>query len=171
MLETKAEMKLNGRSARGSESRLHDGRVSFEEGRAPIVFGEGSAFNVPEAIRLSDPEHSYSYIAYTSGGKDLRSEYDDAVYRRGFQPVKRSSHPLLGRSLVDSPFGRQDDDDLQKVGGQILMKRPIEVAKAEEEYYSERVARQNYIRNMHANANPGTPRIMDDNRMFGGIPI
>lgn len=157
---------LVGRASRSSERRIHESRSADERTRAPIVFGEGSAFNVPSAVRESDPEHSYSYIAYSSGGKDLRQEYEDAVYRRGFQPVKRSSHPLLNRNMVDSPFGREEDDDLIKYGGQILMKRPVETAKAEDDFYNERNARQNYIRELHSNSNPGSPKVIQDERRW-----
>ena len=76
-----SESRLTTRTSRNAESRVHDGRISEESGRTPIVFGEGTAFNVPEAVRLSDPEHAYAYVPYHSGGVDLRHEYEDACYR------------------------------------------------------------------------------------------
>lgn len=158
--------KLSGRSPRASEGRVHDSRSGEEGGRKPIRYSEGSAFNVPEAIRVSDPEHSYAYIPYHSGGKDLTNEYDDAIYRRGFMPVKRSSHPLLKRNQIDSPFARQEEDDLIKYGGQILMKRTLEDKQSEDDFYNERNARQNYIRELHSNSNPGSPKIFQDERKY-----
>lgn len=161
-----SESRLTTRTSRNAESRVHDGRISEESGRTPIVFGEGTAFNVPEAVRLSDPEHAYAYVPYHSGGVDLRHEYEDAVYRRGFQPVKRSSHPLLKRNMVDSPFAREEDDDLIKYGGQVLMKRTVEMQKAEERFYDEQNSRQNYIRELHSNQNLGAPKIFQDERKW-----
>lgn len=165
-----SELKTNSRASRSSESRLHEGRIA-EIADRPILKFESSGFNVPEAVRESDPEHEYCYVAYHSGGVDLRQQYEDAVYHRGYQPVKRSAHPLLKKNIVDSPFARSEDDDLIKYGGQILMKRPIEVAEQEQSYFNERDVRQNYIRELHTNANPNAPRLIQDERRWGNRVI
>lgn len=160
------EFKVGSRASRASESRAHDSRDT--EKRPAIVFEEGSAFNVPESIRLSDPEHAYGYVPYQSGGVDLKHQYEDAVYRRGYMPVKRSSHPLLSRNMIDSPFAPEAEDDLVKVKGHVLMKRTQEMEKAESDFYEERNARQNYIREMHSQAagNPSAPRMFEDSRRY-----
>lgn len=164
-----SELKTNSntRASRSSESRLHEGRIAEIADRPILTFGENSGFNVPAQVRESDPEHEYCYVAYHSGGTDLRQQYEDAVYHRGYQPVKRSMHPLLKKNIVDSPFARAEDDDLIKYGGQILMKRPVEVAEQENSFFNERDIRQNYIRDLHTNSNPNAPRLIQDERRWG----
>lgn len=161
-----SDFKTSSRTSRSSDLRSHDGRVSISGTRAPVSFATGSRFNVPKEVIESDPDHSYEYIAYQSGGVDLTSEYDEAVYRRGFAPVERSQHPTLSRNDIANPFGKKQEDNLVKQGGQILMKRPIEVKKAEDDFFNEFTARQNYIKQMHSNRDPGSTKMLADERSW-----
>lgn len=157
------EVKIGSRASRSSENRFSQGRS--KDNRPFITFGDGSKFNVPKEVIESDPEHSYHFVPYQSGGDDLINEYEDAIYGRGMMPVKCSEHPSLRRHVVDGPFKRSDDD-LYKIGGQILMKRPKEIDKAEQAYFDERNSRDEYIRSLHSNVNPGSPKMFQDERRW-----
>lgn len=151
------------RLSRATEKRSYESRVT--ESRAPITFSEGSGFNVPAHIRESDPNHSYAYIPYICAGKELEHEYSDAIFNRGFQPVKATDHPSLSRRYHMSPFAERKDDDLIKMGGQVLMKRPLEYKQAEDRVFDEKIARDNYIRKMHSQ-NANDPRLFIDDRSY-----
>lgn len=152
------------RLSRATEKRSYESRVT--ETRAPIVYSDVSGFNVPAHIRENDPDHSYAYIPYVCAGKELEHEYSDAIFNRGFQPVKASEHPILSRRYHLSPFAQKKDDELIKHGGQVLMKRPTEYKKAEDNIFDEKIARDNYIRKMHSQ-NANDPRLFVDDRTYG----
>jgi len=146
-----------------------DENKNYVNRRAPITVARGSFFNVPREVLDSDPDHSYSFIPYYSGGQELLEVYEEAVHVDGFRPVKRSSHPLLKRQTVETPFSRKEDDDLVKVGGQILMKRPIEY-KIEDDKNDEALIRaQDAMKEMHRSDNMGVTRVINDTRSFGPI--
>lgn len=149
---------------RSLDNRAHESRVT--EARPAIMFSEGSGFNVPEAIRLGDPDHRYAYIPYVCAGKELEHEYSDAIFNRGFEPVRASDHPTLSRRYAMSPFAERKDDDLIKLGGQVLMKRHIDNARQEDSRFDEKIARDNYIRKMHSQ-NANDPRLFIDDRNNG----
>jgi hypothetical protein len=154
------------RKPRASDARVNENK-NFVQRRAPITIGTGSFFNVPQEILRSDPDHSYSFIPYHSGGRELLEEYEEAVYVDGFVPVKRSSHPLLKRNAVETPFSRKEEDDLVKVGGQILMKRPIEYKIEQDKVQDMHIRAQEAIKDMHRSDNMGVTRVINDTRTFG----
>lgn len=164
MAKSIIKRKMSVRASRATESHSYEGRVTEE--RPPIVFSENSRFNVPQAIKDADPLHSYSYIAYMSGGTEKRDEYYDAIHRRYFKPVRASENPILARRYELDPFDKKDEDDLIKVGGQILMKRPIEAKEAEDKYYDEKNSRNAYISEMHNSRDLSRPRMIRDERSW-----
>ncbi len=149
------------RSSRATENRSYDGRVTEE--RPPIVYSNGTRFNLPTDLINGDPDHKYSFIVYSSGNQEQKENYFEAI-DRGYQPVRASEHPTLARRYNLSPFDRKEEDDLIKRGGQILMKRPSDVHKAEEDYYNERTHRQNYMADMYKQHDPRLPRPFMDER-------
>ena len=151
------------RSPRALEKRSQESRVT--EMRPPIVYSEESAFNVPQSIRDAHPELSFAYIPYVCGGKELHENFDNAVYNRAFTPVTASQFPALSRRHALSPFERKEEDSLIKHGGQVLMVRSTDAKQAEDKVFDEKIARQNYIRDMHSQ-NPSA-RPFADERKWG----
>lgn len=154
------------RAPRAVDSRLYDSREQERADHPALSFDESSSFNVPRAVLDSDPYHKYAYVTYHSSGTDLIGQYEEAVYKRGFMPVKESAHPALSRHIVDSPFSRTESGGLVKCRGQILMKRTIEADKAEDDFYNERNSRDNYTRKMHTAKGMGGPEMFQNERHF-----
>ena len=153
------------RAARSTESRAHEGRISNE--RPPIVFGSGSRFNIPISVIKDDPDHAYSFVVYSSGNEEQKENYFDAI-DRGYKPVPASEHPSLARNYELSPFERREDgDQLIRRGGQVLMKRPIELHDAENEHYDSEKQRQEYMADMYKQSDPRHPKPFLDERKRG----
>lgn len=122
------------RKPRSTESRVFDTRKAEE--RAPLVYGSGSQFNVPEEIIKSDLDHKYCFVVRESMGEEQRENYYRST-RRGFFPVLASEHPSLSRNYDEGPFKKVSElDKYICCGGQILMKRRKEDHDAEEEMYN-----------------------------------
>jgi len=132
--------------------------------RAPIVYSHTSIFNVPEAVRLSDPAHRYSFIPIEAGGRSLKNEYDHAYEQRHFRPVLGSECPQLARRYLHDPFGRATDSELIIKGGQVLMKRTVEAHEEELSRFDEQRARHNYIRDMNSQPAHNVRMWVDDRK-------
>ena len=114
-----------------------------------------------------DPDHKYSFVVYSSGNTDQKENYYDAM-DRGWEPVPANEHPSLARNYELSPFGRIDEgDQLIKRGGQILMKRTVELDEAEHRYYDSETQRQQYMADMYKQADPRYPKPFMDERSRG----
>ena len=135
------------RRSRTTESRAFESRVPSQ--RSPIVFGTASRFNVPAEVMKDDPDHKYGFVVYSSGNVEQRENFYEAM-DRGWKPVPAAEHPSLARNYELSPFGnREEGDQLIRRGGQILMKRPLDIHEAEEEHYDSEKKRQQYMSDMY----------------------
>lgn len=147
------------RTDRKMQSRNWDDHSKREQ-RKPISFSLGSRFNIQEHVK--EEGYSYAYIPYNVGGEEKRDLYFEAIDRRGFEPVKASSHPDLARRYDLSPFKRREEDEFIHQGGQILMRRLEEYKKAEDEFYDERNSRNNHMVEMRK---MGNPTLKDERRI------
>ena len=149
-------------AARSTEKRVFESRAI--DARPVYSFGGGSRFNVPEEIRLADPDHKYAFVVYSSGNFEQKENYYDAL-DRGYMPVPTSEHPRLSRAHFASPFAREErEDNLYKVGGQILVKRPNDVDKAEKEHFDGDKARQEHLSEMYLQPDARYPKPFMDQR-------
>jgi hypothetical protein len=138
--------------------------------RPTISLGEDSAFNLPQSFIEKHPNKSFAFVPYLCGGVELHDTYYDAVHGKKFEPVLGSSFPELVRRVAHSPFKSREDDDLIKVKGQVLMMRDIEIKKAEEQKYDEKIARQKYI-NDRSKMDARAPYLQMDERKWGNMMI
>jgi len=154
----------NPRASRSMELRgFKEGRVKDE--RPPIVFGLGSRFNLPPQLvqRFKDDGYVLSWVVYSSGGSDHKENYYEAI-DKGYQPLPASAAPELMRQYELTPFGdgkrEEASNQLIQKGGQTLMKRPIEIHNAEEDFYDSENQRQQYMSDLYraGQANPSLPR-------------
>lgn len=150
-----------GRPKRAYESRGFEGRVT--QARKPLLYSQGSRFNIPKEVIDADPDHYYSFIVYSSMNEENRENFYDAI-DRGYEAVKGSEHPILARRYDLSPFDKKVEDDVIKRGGQILMKRPMEIHEEEMKIYNEHNHRQEYMAEMHRSRDPRQPRPFMDER-------
>lgn len=105
---------------RAAHNRANTRRMNNE--RPPLDFSIGSRFNIPKEITEADPDNIYGFIPYMAGGEQLQDIVDDAV-ERGWWPVLKSEHPILARRYLSDVFGKTEQCDYIKKGGQIAMKR------------------------------------------------
>lgn len=147
-------------SERGSETRV-------AEMRDPIVFGGNSRFNVPSQVLRDDPDHVYGFVVYSSGNTEQKENYYEAM-DRGWKPVSASEHPSLARNYSMSPFkSNEAEEELIRRGGQILMKRTVELQRAEDEHYDAEKQRQDYMAEMYRQVDPRYPKPFMDSRTKG----
>lgn len=152
------------RASRATESRGFEARVGEE--RAPIVFGGISRFNLPPALvsRLKDNDEVASWVVYSSGNTEQKENYYNAIDRH-YKPIAGCDYPELARQYEMSPFAsREEGDQLIRRGGQVLMKRALNVQEAEDDYYDSEKQRQEYMADMYKQADPRYPKPFMDER-------
>lgn len=159
--QNEVQSSSRGRPKRSIEGRAFEGRVT--ETRKPLVYSNGSRFNVPKEVRDSDPDHYYSFIVYSSQNEELRENFYEAV-DMGYMCVRGSDHPILTRRYDLSPFEKKAEDDVIKRGGQILMKIARENHDEQMKAYNEQNHRQEYMAEMHRSRDPRQPRPFMDER-------
>lgn len=153
----------NVRTPRSASSREAKGRISKE--RPPIVFGAGSRFNLPESVvkKIREDGQEPGFVVYSSGNTEQRENYDNAV-ERGWKPIQKCDYPELSRQSELSPFGKREEDQLIRRGGQIAMVRDSEIHEAEQDYYDSEKQRQQYMADMYKQSDPRYPKPFMDER-------
>lgn len=143
------------RKARAAETRTNQSRVAQE--RPPMTIQGGRRFCVPQALMDSDPDHEYAFIVSHAGGQEERESFERNIEEREFMPVSPSESPYLSRRTYSSPFARPQDD-LYKVAGQVLVKRPIEVAQEEKHMIAKINENQESAMHLVEEKDPRKPR-------------
>lgn len=137
--------------------------------RAPITFGNISQFNVVDSV-LADRRYQFGWVPYIVNNQQVEIPYDNAV-RDGWQCVESSEYHGLQRVYKHDPFNRrQDEDQLIRKGGQIFMKREVELKEAEEKYYDEERAHRDRLIKMHIKDSPSSVHIMSQHRSVEDRP-
>lgn len=164
IIEEVQEETVNIRSSRASSSRVARSRISEE--RPPIVFGGGSRFNLPKNVikKLKDDGKVPAFVVYSSGNTEQKENYFEAA-ERGWKPLQANDFPELSRQYEMSPFGKREEDQLIRRGGQIAMVRDEAIDKAEKDYYDAEKQRQEYMTDMYKQSDPRYPKpFMDERR-------
>lgn len=131
------------RVSRHSEGRAQTARVKKE--RPAITISLGSRFNLPKEI-LDDPDYVYGWVAYSCSGEELQQGVEEA-FDSYWLPVPKDEYPTLSRRYISDVFGRKEEDQLIRKGGQILMKREREIDDEFNKAYNERNERDQEMKN------------------------
>lgn len=154
---------VNSRAPRSTTNREFSTRSVAE--RAPVAYGGISRFNLPPSVinKFKDEGYELNFVVHSSGGLDQKENFFDAIRRR-HQPVPVSECPEIARQYSMSPFGAREADELYLVGGQTLMKRKIEDAEDERNYYDSEKARQEFMVNEFRQGEAQDTRVFADKR-------
>lgn len=151
------------RRSRTADHRSARSRAGDE--RAPIVFAHVSQFNIDETTR-ADKRYKFGYVPYIVGNDEVHLPYDNAV-RKGWEKAPASEYSQL-RRIHDDPFRRRDaEDDFIRNGGQLMMRRPIEIDEAEDQHYIEENAHRDKMIAAHQIDTPGGMQVFSQSRTRG----
>ncbi len=131
------------RASRHSEGRAQTSRVKKE--RPAITISLGSRFNLPKEI-LDDPDYVYGWVAYSCNGEELPEAVEEALDSY-WLPVPKEEYPSLARRYIGDIFGRKEEEQLIKKGGQVLMKRERDIDDEFAKAYNERNLRDEEMKN------------------------
>lgn len=160
--DRRTPIKRSRTSYRSAESRVADERK-------PIVFAHVSEFNINPSI-LADTRYRFGFVPYMRRNNEIHTEYDRAV-SMGW--VKASKNEYAQAQRIDDPFRRRhDEDDFVRTGGQIMMKRPVEIDDAERRHYDAENAHSDELIRARQFEGPSPLEVYSHSRRRGvGVPI
>jgi hypothetical protein len=125
--------------------------------------------NIPEQVIRDHPDKHFCLVNFWEGNKQLTKNYEQAV-ELGYEPFKRSEHPVLARAASLEMF--MDKNDERNVyyitNDQILMWIPIETHKKHLAYLDSLNEKQMAIQKNHSgNEFGGGLRTLIDQRGVG----
>lgn len=152
------------RRSRSADNRDSESRAGNE--RPPIVFGNVSRFNFDPSI-LADKRYEFGFTPYIVNNDQVMQNFDNAMYR-GWECMEASEYPQAKRVYKHDPFRRREsEDDFIRVGGQIAMRRPIELKEAEDRYFDEENFHKEKLVEIHKGDSPGGTRVFSHSRTKG----
>ena len=150
------------RRSRSLDNRDSDDRAASE--RPPIVFGNQSRFNLPESV-LADKRYEFGWTPYMLRNEEMHQKFDDSM-AKGWECVEASEYPQLRRTYKYDPFRKRTDGEEEsiKVGGQICVKRKIEIKEAEDKHFNEENFHRQQMVDVHKMDSPGGTRVFSHSR-------
>ena len=134
MLEAMPAFTTQKRRSRSADSREADGRSVSE--RPPIVFSRISQFELGEAVDGDRGRYQFGWTRYIVANYEVQKDFYDSI-RAGWEPLSASEYPQLIRTYKDPFKKRGEEDEFIRVGGQIAMRRDLDIKESEDRYYDE----------------------------------
>lgn len=169
-MEDQAQLSENkySRRSRSADDREANNRAASE--RPPIVFGNISQFNFDESV-LADRRYQFGWTPYIVANDEIHQQFDRAI-QSGWECMEASDYPQLKRVYKHDPFKRrEDEEELIRRGGQIAMRRKIELKQAEDKYYDEENFHKEQLVSIHTQEHPGGLRVFSHSRTKGSRPV
>jgi len=149
------------RRSRSLDNRDSDDRAASE--RPPIVFGNQSQFNFSESI-LADKRYQFGWTPYIVSNEEIHQNYNKAL-DSGWECMEASEYPQLRRTYKHDPFRkREDEEEFIKRGGQIAMRRNMDIKEAEDKHFDEENFHRQQMVDVHKMDTPGGTRVFSHSR-------
>jgi len=154
------------RRSRSADQRESNGRAASE--RAPIVFGNVSRYNLDPSV-LADRRYQFAWTPYVIANDEVHEKFDLAI-ERGWECVETTDYPTLRRTYKHDPFRKRESEDVTlKVGGQICMRRDVEIMEAEQKHFDEENFHRDQLVKVHQLDAPGGTRVFSQSRTKSAV--
>jgi hypothetical protein len=169
MEEQTEEKQVFSRRTRSSDTREANSRAASE--RAPISFGTGTGFNLPQSV-LDDKRFRFSFKEYSVRGVEDYARCESAE-DSGWDAVESADYPALKRSYkcTARKRTRDTDDDLVRYQGQICYRRLEELCAEEDRQNDEKKHHDETILSAYKKDSPYDSIVDGYSRKKARIPV